>query len=120
MMKYLFIVILVQFLSSCTFSRAFSLNELIGRADLDGTRTTDLQLKSIKTPLLGPVRTNPITTDIWVHPYELPNGDYFRGAWIRTIIQHSSWKFQEGTNLVVPKAKKSRRHSPRRHRKRGK
>ena len=91
-------------LSGCTINRAPSLNLLEKRSDFKGEYEVEEALGAVDNPLLVPVRTEPQIADIWVHPHELPNGDYFRGAWIRTVVARSSWSM-EGKNqpLIIRK-----------------
>ena len=82
-------------LNGCAINRAPSLNLLEKRADFKGVHEIEEALGAVDNPLLVPVRTEPQVADIWVHPHELANGDYFRGAWIRTIVSRSSWSMEE-------------------------
>lgn len=88
----LFSLILLQ---SCAMTRATSDNLLEKRADFEGVHQIKDAFEAVDNPLLVPVRTEPMIADIWVHPHELPSGDYFRGAWIRTIVTRSSWTMEE-------------------------
>ncbi len=80
------------------------MNLLEKRSDFKGLGEVEEALGAVDNPLLMPVRTEPQIADIWVHPHELPNGDYFRGAWIRTVVARSSWSM-EGKNqpLIIKK-----------------
>ena len=63
------------------------------RADYNG----QLEAKTFfegQAPLLVPHWTKAKVTDIWVHPHEMPTGDYFRGGWIRTLIGKSQWEIE--------------------------
>lgn len=88
-------------LESCSITRAPSLNLLEKRSDFDGVQEIEAALEAVDNPLLVPVRTEPLVADIWVHPHELANGDYFRGAWIRTVIARSSWQVEKHEPLIV-------------------
>ena len=78
-------------LPACAMNRVPSLNMLEHRADYSGLRRIKENLSSLDSPSLVPQRTQPKVSDIWVHPHEMPTGDYFRGGWIRTLISHSEW-----------------------------
>lgn len=109
MKNYLLIAILGLMQVGCAITRAQSNMMLEKRADLDGSHETMGQLGSINHGLLEPVRTKPQIADIWVHPHELPNGDYFRGAWIRTIVRRSSWGYKTNKPLLIQEdSKKSK------------
>lgn len=84
----------ILFFTSCAMTRAPSSNLLEKRTDRNGDYQIEQALKSVDHPLLTPTRTEPIIADIWVHPHELANGDYFRGAWIRTLITRSTWTME--------------------------
>ena len=113
MKTYLVIFALSLIQLGCAITRAESNMMLEKRADLDGSRSTLSQLGSIENPLMEPVRTKPQIADIWVHPHELPNGDYFRGAWIRTIVRGSSWQYKDPSPLLIEEKKiPSKKHIP--------
>ena len=104
--------------AGCSTGRAPSLNMLEKRADYDAELRTDEAMADIENPILVPNRTIPRVTDIWVHPHEMPTGDYFRGGWIRTIISDSHWQMEtrsapkvEG-NEVDPKKTKATKTKP--------
>ncbi|MFK7823637.1 MAG: hypothetical protein AB8G05_05745 [Oligoflexales bacterium] len=99
------IFILTSLVGGCAINRAPSLNLLEKTADYQNTFEINEALNSVDHPLLVPVRTTPQIADIWVHPQELPNGDYFRGGWIRTVLTRSHWQVQEQKikPLVIPK-----------------
>ena len=99
-MKVILIPLLIS-LNACAINRAPSLNLLERRADFDGMYGIESSLNAVDNPLLVPVRTEPVVADIWVHPHELPNGDYFRGAWVRTVVTRSSWKMDEKIHPLV-------------------
>lgn len=80
--------------SGCAMMRAPSLNMLSQESDYDGRGRLKQTLNSLDRPLMVPNRTNPKVTDIWIHPHEMPNGDYFRGGWIRTIVTDSRWEIE--------------------------
>ncbi len=86
---------LFALLHACAMNRADSLNLLEKRADFKGFNEVEEALGAVDNPLLVPVRTEPQVADIWVHPHELANGDYFRGAWIRTVVSRSTWSMEE-------------------------
>ena len=98
-------------------TRAPSLNMLEKRADYENVHEVKEALDQVDHPLLVPVRTKPLVADIWVHPHELANGDYFRGGWIRTVVTRSHWQVEEKLKPLVIKPKpkpkntvKGRRH----------
>lgn len=108
-------IIIFALVQSCAMTRAPSLKLLEKRSDFDGIYQIEEALSAVDNPLLVPVRTEPIVADIWIHPHELSNGDYFRGAWIRTIVKNPGWRVdeQKGELLIkeAPKTnKKGRTH----------
>jgi hypothetical protein len=107
-MKIILVPLLIA-LNACAINRAPSLNLLERRADFDGMHGIEASLNAVDNPLLVPVRTEPVVADIWVHPHELPNGDYFRGAWVRTVVTRSSWKMDEKVNPLVIREGKNKK-----------
>lgn len=105
MNKSKFILIFLLFLNACAINRAPSLNLLEKRSDYDGVNGLEDALNAVDNPLLVPVRTEPLVADVWVHPHELANGDYFRGAWIRTVVSRSSWQMDEKHESLIVKEK---------------
>ena len=93
-MKFAYWASLLLLTHACAINRAPSQNLLERRADFKGMHEVEEALGAVDNPLLVPVRTEPQVADIWVHPHELPNGDYFRGAWIRTVVSSSSWSME--------------------------
>ena len=93
-MKTIYLFYFSIFFSSCAVHRTPSLNMLEKRSDYEGSRQIKKELSSLQGPLLVPQRTESKITDIWIHPHEMPTGDYFRGGWIRTIISHSQWSIK--------------------------
>lgn len=98
-------------LTNCAMTRAPSLNLLEKRSDYQDIHEVKEALDQVDHPLLVPVRTKPMIADIWVHPHELPNGDYFRGGWIRTVVTRSHWRVEEEQKPLVikPVPKKAKR-----------
>lgn len=86
------LILLPLLISACATNRAPSLNMLEKRSDYNQLHHIEKSLSALDNPLLVPTRTEPIVTDIWVHPHEMPTGDYFRGGWIRTVISRSRWE----------------------------
>lgn len=86
---------------SCSINRAPSDNLLDKRADYKHRHKIEAQLKSADSALISPQTTEAVVADIWVHPYELKNGDYFQGAWIKSIITRASWKFDKRPSLLT-------------------
>lgn len=109
-MKNILLISLIAIIQvGCAITRAESQMMLEKRADIDGSHAAINQMSNIDTGLLEPVRTKPQIADIWVHPHELPNGDYFRGAWIRTIVRKSSWGYKANQSLLMKETKKKAR-----------
>ena len=102
-MKILLPIILLSLLSACATNRAPSLNMLEKRADYQGLGKLQEALSNVDAPLLVPKRTKPTVTDIWIHPHEMPTGDYFRGAWIRTVISKAQWEVETKTGISIMK-----------------
>ena len=100
-MKILLPIVLLSLLSACATNRAPSLNMLEKRADYQGLGKLQEALSNVDSPLLVPKRTKPTVTDIWIHPHEMPTGDYFRGAWIRTVISKAQWKVESKTGISI-------------------
>ncbi|MBI2603757.1 MAG: TraV family lipoprotein [Deltaproteobacteria bacterium] len=108
--------ILLIIAQGCALNRAPSLNLLEKRADFDGINEIETSLQAVDNPLLVPVRTEPVVADIWVHPHELPNGDYFRGAWIRTVVTRSGWRVDdEPKPLLIGNEQKQKRKGHHEH-----
>ena len=101
--------IAVLFLNACAMTRAPSLKMLDKRSDYDNIYGVQEALESVDQPLLVPVRTQPVIADIWVHPHELPNGDYFRGGWIRTVVTRSHWQVEDQKQPLLIKEKPKKR-----------
>ncbi|MFK7827887.1 MAG: hypothetical protein AB8G05_27310 [Oligoflexales bacterium] len=112
-MNFIQLLVLANLLGACAINRAPSLNLLEKTADYQSTYEIEEALKSVDHPLLVPVRTTPQIADIWVHSREMPNGDYFRGGWIRTVLIRSHWQVeeQEIKPLVIPKDEKRKGES---------
>lgn len=93
-MKYLLFFPGLLLITSCATNRAPSLNILEKRADYDGSRRLEDSVSNLDNPFFVPNRTEPKVADIWIHPHEMPTGDYFRGGWIRTIVNDSRWQIK--------------------------
>lgn len=94
-------------LNACAINRAPSLNLLEKRSDYENVHQVKEALEKVDQPLLVPVRTKPVIADIWVHPHELPNGDYFRGGWVRTVVTRSHWQVEDQHQpLIIKETKK--------------
>lgn len=80
-------------LTSCATTRAPSLKMLEKRADYEGlSQINSTFVESNQKTAQGPVRTHSAVADIRVHAHEMPNGDYFMGGWIRTVIEKPKWQ----------------------------
>ena len=88
------LLLLVLLTSSCSSMRALSLNFLEKKADYDGVHKTHHAIQELKGPLLAPKRTGPKMADIWIHPHEMPTGDYFLGGWVRILVSQPQWKMK--------------------------
>ncbi|MBT4761936.1 MAG: hypothetical protein HOO06_09590 [Bdellovibrionaceae bacterium] len=106
-MRSILILLVAILLSACSTTRAPSLNMLEKRSDYSGVGQIEDALSSVNSPLLVPQRTKPIVTDIWVHPHEMPTGDYFRGGWIRTVISKARWEVEKKRSPLIIRKKKS-------------
>ncbi len=109
-MKFLIIFSVITF-TACSTVRAPSLNMLKKRADYRDINHIESSLNSIENPLLVPSRTHPMVADIWVHPHEMPTGDYFRGGWIRTIVTRSRWFVDKKSQSLLIKKKPKKKRS---------
>ena len=109
-------IILVLFLAACSTTRAPSLNMLEKRADYNGKHQVNEVISEFEPSILIPNRTSAKVADIWIHPHEMPTGDYFRGGWIRTLISKSKWQMER---MDAPKLfnKKSKTKKKKRNRK---
>ena len=107
------------FLTSCASTRAPSLNLLEKTSDYQNMHQVKEALDQVDHPLLVPIRTQPVVADIWVHPHELPNGDYFRGGWIRTVVTRSHWEVEEQNKPLIIKAPPKRKFNRKKGEKRG-
>jgi len=96
--------------SACGLMRAPSLNLLNSEADYKGEKRLQNAMSDLEQPLLVPNRTSPKVTDIWIHPHEMPSGDYFRGGWIRTIVTDSRWEM--GTPKALSSSTTSKKANP--------
>jgi hypothetical protein len=103
MFKISILLMVNLFLFSCAMNRAPGMKMLEKVADYDSLKRVDEELDSVRRPLLIPRRTKALVTDIWIHPHEMPTGDYFQGGWIRTVINRASWKLEKPTPLVIKK-----------------
>lgn len=103
----------VLFLNACSTTRAPSVNFLEIRSDYDGkSRLKDVNNTS---SLFVPNRTRPQEVDIYIHPHETIHGDYFRGGYVRSIVQGGQWELIESTENppeveeVKPESKKEKK-----------
>ena len=92
MKKNLIGFIVSFFLASCAISRAPSLRLLEERADYD--RVNAVRVSSSQEDLK---RSKALVTDVFIHPHELPSGDYFLGGWIRTVLKEPRWNKTKAT-----------------------
>jgi len=81
--------------TSCALNRVKGTNMLNKRSDYKSTKQIEDALSSADEALLSPERTKPSVADIWIHPHEMPSGDYFLGGWIRSIISKARWQVEE-------------------------
>lgn len=117
MQKTIMLMTILALASSCALKRAPSLRLLEQRADYDNVYKLQRALDDVNQPLLVPTRTAPVIADIWVHPHELGNGDYFRGAWVRTVVSRSHWQIEEEVQpLLIKEQKKKHFGAKRGHR----
>ncbi len=42
-------------------------------------------------------RTRGKVKKAWLHPHEMPTGDYFGGAWVYLLVEETKWTFPEST-----------------------
>ena len=119
-MKLFSIVLALMVLNACAINRAPSDNLLDKRSDYDGVYQVKEALEKVDHPLLVPVRTTPVIADIWVHPHELPNGDYFRGGWVRTVVTGARWQVDDPIKpLVISPKEQARAGAPEQKRNQG-
>lgn len=109
MRHILLLLLMLGHMGGCAMTRAPSLNMLEKSADYENLGEIKEALDEVDHPLLVPIRTKPVVADIWVHPHELANGDYFRGGWIRTVVTRSHWQIEEKIEPLVIKPKKKAR-----------
>ena len=96
-MRLPLVVMAVVLLSSCSsgIRRAPGINILEQRADYKGDRDVETAVRAIGeggSSLFVPQKTKPRVVDIYIHPHETAHGDYFRGGFIRSIVQGSQWE----------------------------
>ena len=88
-------LLMLCLLPACAVTRAPSLNMLEVRADYDDKAQLDDALDTADALPLEPKRSEARVADIWIHPHELPTGDYFRGGWIRTLVEAPRWEINK-------------------------
>ena len=93
-MKNLKILFLLFILASCSALRVPSLKIMEKRADYDGSAQVKHTFKG-GSPLFVPQKTAPVTVDIYIHPHETVHGDYFRGGFLRSIVEPSRWELSK-------------------------
>ena len=49
--------------------------------------------KQLSKDHLKMVRTEEQTKRAWLHPHEMPSGDYFAGAWIYLVVKKTEWAY---------------------------
>ena len=111
-MRYLSISLVIIFLYSCALTRAASFNLLDQRADYSGENRLNDGLSELSGPLLTPRRTESKTADIFIHPHEMPSGDYFLGGWIRTIVSPSRWELEKNPEFTIEPQKNTNKGKP--------
>ena len=42
-----------------------------------------------------PVRVNSNVVVAWLHPHEMPTGDYFLGSWVSLVVNKPGWEIQK-------------------------
>ena len=101
---HLLFTIFLLSVAGCSINRAPSLNLLEKRSDYQGSEATKESTQNLRGSLYEPKRTETKTTDVFVHPHELPGGDYFMGGYIRAIVVQPRWDYdaKEETTLLLP------------------
>ncbi|PIQ61822.1 MAG: hypothetical protein COW00_02785 [Bdellovibrio sp. CG12_big_fil_rev_8_21_14_0_65_39_13] len=99
------------FLTACSTTRAPSVNFLEIRSDYNGA--SNLKDVNDTSSLFVPNRTKPKQVDIYIHPHETVHGDYFRGGYIRSIVQGGQWELTETQPPVTQMIKKENTRPPR-------
>ena len=107
-----FIATLVAFASSLviqgcgSMSRADSQRMLDQRAGYGPQEQSDVSFQQggvdgfRNSPL--PTRSRTKVAAIYAHPHEMPNRDYFWGAWISVVVERDKWVMEKPK--LVPKA----------------
>ena len=100
----IYLALLISLTSSCA-SMNFK-NMLDETADYDGKVHTEESLSAVSGPMFGPKRVEAKLTDVYIHPHEMSNGDFFLGGWVKTVVSHAYW---EGPKPTFNKPKKKKR-----------
>lgn len=98
------------FLSACSTTRAPGINMLERRADYDGKVDLEVMMED-GSPLFVPNKTKPQEVDIYIHPHETIHGDYFRGGFIRSVVQASRWELTKVEAPLVKEEVKKEKES---------
>ncbi len=96
-MKALVILGLGLAISSCSTTRAPSINMLEKRANYNA-QINEEKIFGSKDSLFVPNKTVAKKVDIYIHPHETPQGDYFRGGFLRSIVETSKWEMKKVKN----------------------
>ena len=59
-------------------------------ADYNGDYRAEQSISNLGG-VFSPKRVEARLTDVYIHPHEMDNGDYFLGAWVKTVISHAYW-----------------------------
>lgn len=93
----------ISFLCSCASHNKPQISFLEKRADYEDKERQKAQIKDLKASFISLKRTEPHLADIWIHPHELPSGDFFQGGWVKTLLSHSAWEvegYQKNHSLI--------------------
>ena len=101
-------VLTISLISGCgSMNRADSNNMLESRSAYraDGLSELSLNERGVEgfKEHPTPTRTRAKIAAVYVHPHEMPNHDYFWGAWLSVVIDEDHWVMSKPQ--LVPKAK---------------
>ena len=95
-------------LVACAHDAAPGLKMLNTRADYEAeapeVQTLTLGTADGSGAEMVPVRVPPKVVNIWMHPHETPDHEYFWGAWLSVVVAGEEWGVQYQRPAVVPEA----------------
>lgn len=86
--------VVALFLSACAHGPDVKMLEKRANYDAEGSEEVEFGVSASDQKLV-PKRTATQTTDIFIYPHEMGTGDYFLGAWIRSIVIEPRWAVEK-------------------------